>query len=118
MAYEHRIYVVKPSRDSIGDCGKYWASVIAVFNLGYTPGLLDFVKRYRTSRYFIYGEDEREITEDPYGDDLTEVSLTEFIDNIESIEESRRSRYVTAMLAALRVFKECTCDLVVLHYGY
>lgn len=119
MAYEHRIYVVRPSRTNYDyECGKYWASVVAMFNLGYTPGLLEFVERYPDATHFIYDENERKILEDEYGDPLTETSLTTLIGNLESINENRRSKYVTALLAALKVYEECPTDLVVLHYGY
>ena len=117
MAYEHRIYIVKPSTSVLGECRKFWAKVIAVFNLGYTPGFLDHLKRYPDTKYYIYdGEGEEEIVEDRYGDILSEIPIQDLINDLESLDQ--KSAYVVAALAALKIFKGCAGDLIALHYGY
>lgn len=117
MAYEHRIYIVKPSTSILGECHKYWAKVIAVFNLGYTPDFPERLGRYPDTKYYIYADDGyTEITEDHYGDPLIEIPIRDLIDGLESLD--KKSTYVIATLAALKIFKGCTGDLVALHYGY
>lgn len=117
MAYEHRFYIIKPSISTPGDCGLHYASVIAMFNIGYVDGLENRVKAYPYSRYFVYdSEGEEEIAEDRYGDRLIEVPILELIHELESIDLPNAS--VRALISALRVYRWQPGSLTTLHYGY
>ena len=124
MGYESKLYVVdKASR--IQKDGKRWGDVVAMFDLGKYYTLSDVLRRKpKTDCYIIAEDGNTEITEDRYGESLTESDLKTVISILEKdIANGEKYRRIYPLLSALLVFEEqkkteVWNDLVVLHYGY
>ena len=119
MGYEHRIYIVEKSVFVSNETGKQFARVIAMFNFCKYPGMRNVFKN--KTNCFIYADDEdTQILEDRYGDELTEAPLSDVIDFLENeIMMGADYRRIAPLLGLLKSFDESQWDnLVCLHYGY
>ena len=118
MGYESRLYVVD-KKSLMGTETKRWAEVVAVFNMC-KFGAFNGVFQKETD-CFVYADDgNTKITEDKYGDVLTEASIKEVIKYLEGYKENQEHyRRVEPLLGLLKSFNPSEWEeLVVLHYGY
>ena len=123
MGYESRLYVVNKLSHTKDENGKYYAEKIARFDLCKLPALADYFRNAPKTQYFIYEEDN-EILEDNYGEELTELSPQKVIDILQGyiINGGDYWRvypllsYLQTLILALKL-KGDSC-IAVLHYGY
>ena len=122
MGYESRLYVVDKTNGKIsGRNGvRYWADVIATFNLCKVYGVSDKMREYPETDCFIYADDgNTEIVEDRYGDVMKEIPIEDAIKIIEEASMHDGYRRYAPCLALLKSFDKIQWrNLVVLHYGY
>lgn len=116
MGYESRFYIVEPHHySSLMENGKYYASIIAMFNMGkmgFEP-IMD--KQKSASVYFFDPSDgDKIVEEDDYGDTLKELTVDEAIDLMKYYDVDDED---SIFLCALRSIKKPD-DYLVLHYGY
>lgn len=119
MGYESKIYVVEKSRLSPDDDGKRWGDVIAMFDVCKFPGLPELFKS-KTDCYIYSDDGNTRITEDRYGDELTEAPISDVIKFLENeVQRGENYRRIKPLLSLLKGFDMEQCDnLVCLHYGY
>lgn len=124
MGYESKLYVVEKS-SMIGACGKRWAEVIAVFDICKCYAVSDVLRGKPQTDCYIFADDgDTEITEDMYGEPLTESEIADVIKIIEEAQTHegcknyRRLPYVLAALKSFEEHKDQWRDVVVLHYGH
>lgn len=126
MGYESKLYVVKKSRmrEMVSDdfpVPMYWGEVIAVFNL---CKMGDHVsakfRNYPNTDAYIYADDgNTRITEDLYGDPLTEIPVPDAIRILEEAAAQVHYRRYAPCIQLLKGFNLQQWDkLVVLHFGY
>lgn len=119
MGYESKLYVVD-KRGSLKGEGKKWGEVIASFNMCKFGAFNDIFSK-ETDCYIYADDGNTEITEDKYGDTLTEASIKEVIEYLENYKTTQeRYRRVEPLLGLLKGFEtsEWGNSLIVLHYGY
>ncbi len=121
MGYESRIYIIEKS-NVINEDGR-WGRDLARFDLGKVYALSDILRDKPATDCYIYADDgDTRIVEDRYGKPLTEVSIPEAIEALETAKErGEECREIPALIAALKVFnyhRERYKTLAVLHYGY
>lgn len=122
MGYESKLYIVDKS--SLEDAnGMKYAQVVATFDMCVCPTINVLQDNPETDCYF-YEKNER-VLEDRYGKLLTEATIEEVIDLLETdINDGENYRRLFPLLSALKTFKEqkdkgiWDDDLVILHYGY
>lgn len=117
MSYHHTFIIVRPSLHNDSKCGKFWANIVSVFKLDYDWGLYDITKRYPETKYFVYDENENEVTTDKYDKPLTEVSLNDLIRDLETVNKRHPQIRTSALIAALHAYRYDPRGLVALHYG-
>lgn len=119
MGYCSRIYVVKKYDD--------WYETVFVFNMGRVFELYDMVKDYPIvdSKREFYGDNDEVITEDKYGEPLTEIPIDSFTEILRYLKSRPSCHYtVPAVLEALETIISMRTkanfwgDVVCLHYGY
>ena len=123
MGYESRIYIVE--KTSVGQFGggMRWGRVLAHFDLGKVYVLSAKLKHAPNTDCYIYSDDgDTRFVEDRYGNPLTEVSITDAIEALETaLAQGEDSREIPPLIAALKVFndhRERFRELAVLHFGY
>lgn len=126
MGYESRLFVVEKHTDlPILNDGfprtVFWGEVIAVFNLCSLCGdsSAKFRKYPNTNAYIYAADGDTLITEDLYGDPLTEIPVPDAIRILEeaaALDDYRRSAPCIQLLKGFDLKQ--WHNLVVLHYGY
>ena len=122
MGYESKLYIVDKS--SLEDAnGMKYAQVVATFDMCVCPTINVLQDNPETDCYF-YEKNER-VLEDRYGKLLTEATIEEVINLLETdVNDGENYRRLFPLLSALKTFKEqkdkgiWDDDLVILHYGY
>ena len=116
MSYESRLYVVEKS--SIGENMK-WAEVVATINMSSMgQDFFTEINKYAPTDCYFYNN-EGEVTEDMYGDPLTEVPITDMIEILGKISVDNDYRRLSPMIGLLKGFDLSQWNnLVVLHFGY
>ena len=121
MGYESRFYVVNKTTQKSLDRKKYWAEVIAMFDLCKVPRVYERICEYPKTDVYIYADDRNtEINEDAYGADMIEIPIADMVDIMDKVihNEDYYRRYYP-FLGLLKGFNPNEWnDLVVLHYGY
>lgn len=123
MGYESKFYIVnKTTQKSIIDGDRYWAEVIAMFDLCKVYAVSDIIRNnYKATDAYIYSDDgNTEIVEDNYGSPMIEVPIDDMIQIMEKVitSEDYYRRY-NPFLQMLKGFNKSDWgNLVVLHYGY
>ena len=117
MGCESRIYVV--NKYSVVIDGRQWGEVVAVYNACCFPGLIGVFSQ-KSDCFIIADDGNTEITEDRYGNELTEAPLSDVISFLENeIKEGKTYRRIKPLLGLLKSFDESQWrNLVCLHYGY
>lgn len=116
MGYESRFYIVKPCRYlSLMENGKYFATILAMFNMG-KMGFEPIMNEKKTASVYFFdpSDGDKIVEEDNYGDTLKELTVDEAIDLMKYYDAEDEDR---AFLCALRSIKKPD-DYLVLHYGY
>ena len=126
MGYESKLYVVQKYDRIYSEFGnRYYADIIATFKLSKIRGY-DLFKKYPATDCYIYADDgNTQITEDEYGDPLTEIPIPDAIKIIERemrTELEFRGTLYNRWQPCLSLLKSFNLaewkNLVVLHYGY
>jgi len=122
MGYESKFYVVNKTTQKSLDGKRYWAEVIASFDLCKVYAVSDPIRnKYKATDAYIYADDgNTEIIEDNYGDPLIEIPIDVMIQLMEKVitSENYYRRY-NPFLQMLKGFnKDDWENLVVLHYGH
>lgn len=119
MGYESRIYVVNKSKYPIVIDGRQWGEVVAVYNACCFPGLSGVFSQ-KSDCFIIADDGNTEITEDRYGDELTEAPLSDVIKFLEDeVQRGENYRRIKPLISLLKGFDmEQWDNLVCLHYGY
>lgn len=120
MGYEIRLYIVRKTTSFDCNVNLRWAEKIAVFDLGKVPAVSDKMRAYSATDAFVYADDgNTEITEDDYGEPLTEIPVSDAITILENAaERDNYWRYKPCIALLKAVQEEKQKDVVVLHYGY
>jgi hypothetical protein len=119
MGYESKIYVVEKSRHSWRDDGMVYGSVVAMVDMCKCYPLSDYLRRSPATNCYIYADDgDTEITEDRYGQALTETSIADTIEHLEKVMVSDYYWRYDLLLSVLKEVNEYDGRIVVLHYGY
>ena len=121
MGYESKFYIVNKTTLKSLDGKKYWAEVLAMFDLCKVPVVYDQICKYPKTNVYIYADDgNTEINEDAYGDDMIEIPIADMVDIMDKVihNEDYYRRYYP-FLGLLKGFNPNEWnDLVVLHYGH
>jgi hypothetical protein len=123
MGYESKIYIVKKHQPTIliRNDGKVWGDVIATVDLCKCYPLASELRYRKATECYIYEGDE-EITEDKYGQPLTETPLDEFIDIMREVRSEvdgyRRFEVLYSLVKSIKFEFEDYDEIVILHYGY
>lgn len=127
MGYESRLYVIEKNTEvplgrSDSPRPMYWGEVIAVFNLCVLDGYVSamFRRNFPNTDAYIYADDgDTLITEDLYGDPLTEIPVPDAIRILEEAAARDDYRRYAPCIQMLKGFDPKKWhNLVVLHYGY
>lgn len=119
MGYESKLIIVDQHDSITDDSGNSWAEVISILNM--CKADLPVPKFFEESNCYIYFDgSDTEVTEDKYGDRLTEcVDVPEFLDWLKSrYAESQYRRYAVAIDLIEACYKQKWNNLKILHYGY
>lgn len=117
MSYESKLYVVEKSDLTFSDdCGKYYANLIAVFDMCCCPTVSGLTQK--PTDCYIYADDSNtKIVEDQYGEPLYEINIGELIKALETTDSTHRR--LKPLLAFLKVLDPKKWrELRVLHFGY
>ena len=122
MGYESRFYVVDKTTIKSTDGKRYWAQVIATFDLCKVYAVSSPIRdKYTATDAYIYADaGDTEIIKDNYGDPLIEIPIDDMIQLMEKVitSEDYYRRY-NPFLQLLKGFNKSDWrDLVVLHYGH
>lgn len=124
MGYESRFYVVEKSNLASNENGLRWAEVIAMYDMSKVYCISGKIRnKFPKTDVYIYSDDgDTEITEDRYGEPLTEISLEDMIKILKEVEtelsDYRRYKPFKKMIEGFISERSRWGDLVVLHYGY
>lgn len=123
MGYESRIYIVRKTSLKDDNLGKTWAEKIAMFDMCKYPNLADLMRHKPATDCYIYKDNsEAVLTEDVYGEPLTEASCSDVISVLEKDvangEIYRRIFPLLAMLKSFEEHKEQWGKIAVLHCGH
>lgn len=124
MGYESKLYIVRKYKNGFEpeeSTGKYYASVIAKFDMCKFYDMSDVLRHEPETDCYFYADDgNTKVLEDCYGEALTEATVTSVIELLESIVAKGVDYWrIFPLLSALKVFEEHgDNDIVVLHYGY
>lgn len=122
MGYESKFYVVNKTTQKSLDGKRYWAEVIAAFDLCNVYTVSNPIRnQYKATDAYIYADDgNTTIIEDRYGSPLIEIPIDDMIQLMEKVitSEDYYRRY-TPFLQMLKGFNTSDWEnLVVLHYGH
>ena len=122
MGYESRFYIVNKTDIKSMSKKRYWAQVIAMFDLGKVYAVSSPIRdKYQATDVYIYADDENtEITKDRYGEPLIEIPLDDMIQLMKKVITSEDYyRKYNPFLQLLKGFHKSDWEnLVVLHYGH
>ena len=123
MGYESRFYIVDKTDIKSLDGKRYWAQVIAMFDLCKVYAVSSPIQdKYPATDAYIYADDgNTEITKDKYGEPLIEIPIDDLIQLIEKVitSEGYYYRRYNPFLQLLKGFNKSDWrNLVVLHYGH
>ena len=120
MGYEHKLIIVDQHDHVINDSGNSWAEVISILNL--CKADIPVSKFFRESNCYIYfdGDGDTYVTEDGYGDQLTEcIDVPGFLDWLKlQYAEDKYRRFAVAIALIEACYKQKWNNLKILHYGY
>lgn len=118
MSCESKVYVVSKSVYPSEQDGKQYAEVIAIFYGCYFPNLRNLFSK-KTDCYILSDENDI-VTQDKYGDELTEAPISDVIKFLENeVQSGEPYRRIKPLLSLLKGFDmEQWGNLVCLHYGY
>lgn len=123
MGYESRLYVVE--KTNVEADGMKYARIICMFDMGKFYPLSDILRDEPKTDCYIYSDDgNTRITEDRYGEALTETDLKTVIGILRGfIAKGQTRRDIPPLLEYLKTLSEQQRDSVwrdvaVLHYGY
>lgn len=122
MGYESKLYIVE-KRQRFESEEKRYARVIAMFDVCKFYDLSNKLRRCPKTDCFIYADDgDTEITEDKYGEELTEATPEFVVAALKKILETGEDYWVILPILS---FLEALIDTIgeneniaVLHYGY
>lgn len=124
MSYCSKLYIVEKT-NVIEDDETRYARVITMFDMGQILEVSDVLRKQKETDCFIYADDgETMILDDCYGQPLTESTVDEVIDILQSDQGlCHEYRRAYAVLAALGIYHYQELNglwhnLAVLHYGY
>lgn len=124
MSYESKLIIVDKGW-LMDDDGLVFADVVATYDMCKCHFLSDVLrKEQKTNCYFFADDGNTKVTEDKYGDELTETDVDTVIEVLEkAVDEGEEYRRIFPLLAMLRSFREQEKQhmwrhLSVLHYGY
>lgn len=116
MGYESRLYIV--NKTNIVNSKRNYAQVIAVFDLCKVYEVSNKMRKYPITDVYFYSNDTL-VTEDFYGEPLTEIPLTDAINIIEEAMKNDNYRRYNPCLQLLKGFNLSEWkNIVVLHFGY
>lgn len=126
MGYESKLYVVEKSTmcELVSEdfpAPMYWGEVIAVFDLCKLPDSVSRkLRNYPNTDCYIYaGDGNTRITEDCYGDPLSEIPVPDAIRILkEGASHDNYRRYAPCIQLLEGFDLEQWRGLVVLHYGH
>lgn len=122
MGYESKCYVVNKTHLRDIDDKRFWAEVIAMFDLCKVNDISEQIRnKYPTTDVYILADDgNTKIIEDAYGEPLIEIPIKDLISILEEhIDKNPHYRRYNPFLCMLKGFNPDEWnDLVVLHYGY
>lgn len=120
MGYEHKLIIVDQHDSITDDSGHSWAEVISILNL--CKADIPVREFFRESNCYIYfdGDGNTQVTEDMYGDKLTEcIDVPKFLDWLKAqYAESQYRRFAVAIALIEACYKQPWKKLKILHYGY
>lgn len=120
MGYEHKLIIVDQYGSITDDHGNCWAEVISILNL--CKADIPVSEFFRESNCYIYfdGDGNTQVTEDMYGDQLTEcIDVPKFLKWLKSqYAEDHYRRYAVAIELIEACYKQKWHNLKILHYGY
>ena len=122
MGYDSRIYIV--NKANTGMNGGRYGEIIATYEMCVFPPISTFFRNSKPAAdcYIYVAGQDGETTTDPYGEPITEASVSEVITLLENLkDEDSGYRRVQPLLMALRGFEETADqweDLTVIHYGH
>lgn len=126
MGYESKLYIVEKGYKIEGE-EKVYSSPIIVYDLCKFYDVSDFMREQPQTDAFFYMDDgNTEVTEDMYGEPLTECELTKFLTFMKGIMSNpyninyRRIPPLMAILETLakQLQEGVWRNLYVLHFGY
>mgnify|MGYP003288399648 CR=1 FL=1 len=120
MGYESKLIIVDHYEYPIEDSGNSWAEVISIINL--CKAGIPVSEFFRESNCYIYfdGDGNTQVTEDMYGDQLTECTDVAGLLNWLKAQyaESEYRRFAVAIALIEACYNQKWKNLKVLHYGY
>lgn len=119
MGYESKIVIVRKGYHTNED-GMRYATKLAEFDLGKVYGLSDQIHRKPTTDCYYYADDgDTQITEDRYGERLTEISVSDLAKMVETAMEESDYYLYPILLLTLKGFEQFADPRIVcLHFGY
>jgi hypothetical protein len=122
MGYESKCYVVNKTHLRDIDDKRFWAEVIAMFDLCKVNDISEQIRNnyHATDTYILADDGNTKIIEDAYGEPLIEIPIKDLISILEeNIEKNPHYRRYNPFLCMLKGFNPDEWNnLVVLHYGY
>lgn len=124
MGYESKLYIVEKSTVKNND-GMAYARVIAMFDMCKFSVLSHMLRDEPKATCYFYADDgDTEVLEDKYGCPLTETTVRNVINVLETtVANGEDYRRIFPLLSTLKVIDEQQKngrwgEIVVLHYGY
>lgn len=121
MGYEHRLYVVQ--KTGIKDVylgGMTLGDKWAMFNTGKVPELIEKISAYNPTNTYFYSDDGyTKVTEDCYGNPLTEIPLDDMIEILRDLFRNNIYSMYKPVLSYLETLHaDKWANIVVLYYGH
>lgn len=120
MGYEQKLIIVDQHDSITDDSGNSWAEVISILNL--CKADIPVSEFFRESNCYIYfdGDGNTRVTEDGYGDRLTEcIDVPELLNWLKSqYAKEHYRRYAVAIGLIESCYEQKWNNLKILHYGY
>lgn len=120
MGYESKIFIVKKTSIKDDETGKFYAENLASVDLSKCYLFSDKFRHFPKTDCYFYSEDgDKRITEDWYGAELTEGSISDALIVLEAAMETDNNWRLKILKGTLEAFIEFDApDLAVLHFGY
>ena len=121
MGYESKIYIVEKTSCKFMSEDKFFAEVIAMFDLckmGSSSGFHDLFNK-TTDCYFYADDGDTQVLEDRYGDTLKECNIKELKEWLKKEVKNNNYRRLKPFYNLVKSFnKKDWKNLAILHYGY